>query len=38
VVAAPELDAGSGVAGLTLLIGGVMVLRGGRRKLGPAAG
>jgi hypothetical protein len=32
VVAAPELDAGNAAAGLTLLIGAVMVLRGARRK------
>jgi len=32
VVAAPELDAGSAAAGLTLLIGGIVMLRGARRK------
>jgi hypothetical protein len=33
VVAAPEIDAASAVAGLTLMIGGLAVLRGRRRKI-----
>jgi hypothetical protein len=33
VVAAPEMDAASAVAGLTLMIGGLAVLRGRRRKV-----
>lgn len=32
-VAAPEIDAASAVAGLTLMIGGLAVLRGRRTKL-----
>jgi hypothetical protein len=32
VVAAPEIDAASAVAGLTLMIGGLAVLRGRRNK------
>jgi hypothetical protein len=35
-VAAPEIDAASAVAGLTLMIGGVAVLRG-RRKTNTAS-
>ena len=33
VVAAPEIDAASAVAGLTLMIGGLAVLRGRRSKM-----
>jgi hypothetical protein len=33
VVAAPEIDAASAVAGLTLMIGGLAVLRGRRSKI-----
>jgi hypothetical protein len=36
VVAAPEIDAASAVAGMTLLIGGLAVLRGRRSKIGIA--
>jgi hypothetical protein len=36
VVAAPEIDAASAVAGMTLLIGGLAVLRGRRSKIGVA--
>jgi hypothetical protein len=36
VVSAPELDPSSAIAGLTLLMGGLAVLRGGRRAHGPA--
>jgi hypothetical protein len=32
-VAAPEMDAGSAAAGLTLMIGGLAVLRGRRSKM-----
>jgi hypothetical protein len=32
-VAAPEIDAASAVAGLTLMIGGLAVLRGRRSKI-----
>jgi hypothetical protein len=32
-VAAPEIDAGSAAAGLTLMIGGLAVLRGRRGKI-----
>jgi hypothetical protein len=32
VVAAPEIDAASAVAGLTLMVGGLAVLRGRRSK------
>jgi hypothetical protein len=32
-VAAPEIDAASAVAGLTLMIGGLAVLRGRRNKI-----
>jgi hypothetical protein len=35
-VAAPEIDAASAVAGLTLMIGGLAVLRGRRSKIGIA--
>jgi hypothetical protein len=35
-VAAPEIDAASAVAGLTLMIGGLAVLRGRRSKIGTA--
>jgi hypothetical protein len=35
-VAAPEIDAASAVAGLTLMIGGLAVLRGRRSKIGVA--
>jgi hypothetical protein len=33
VVAAPEIDAASAVAGLTLMIGGLAVLRGRRSRI-----
>jgi hypothetical protein len=33
VVAAPEMDAASAVAGLTLMVGGLAVLRGRRSKV-----
>ena len=36
VVSAPELDPSSAMAGLTLLLGGLAVLRGGRRTHGSA--
>jgi hypothetical protein len=36
VVSAPELDPSTAMAGLTLLLGGLAVLRGGRRAHGPA--
>jgi hypothetical protein len=36
VVAAPEIDAASAVAGLTLMIGGLAVLRGRRSKIAVA--
>jgi hypothetical protein len=36
-VAAPEIDAASAVAGLTLMIGGLAVLRGRRGKISKAA-
>jgi hypothetical protein len=36
VVAAPEIDAASAVAGLTLMIGGLVVLRGRRGKIAVA--
>lgn len=36
VVAAPEIDAASAVAGLTLMIGGLAVLRGRRIKIAKA--
>jgi hypothetical protein len=36
VVSAPELDPSSAIAGLTLLMGGLAVLRGSRRVHGPA--
>jgi hypothetical protein len=36
VVSAPEIDPSSAIAGLTLLFGGLVVLRGGRRAHGPA--
>jgi hypothetical protein len=36
VVAAPEMDAASAVAGLTLMIGGLAVLRGRRSKVAKA--
>ena len=36
VVAAPEIDAASAVAGLTLLVGGLAVLRGRRSKIANA--
>ena len=36
-VAAPEIDAASAVAGLTLMIGGLAVLRGRRSKISKAA-
>jgi hypothetical protein len=36
-VAAPEIDAASAVAGLTLMIGGLAVLRGRRSKIAQAA-
>ena len=36
VVAAPEIDAASAVAGLTLMVGGLAVLRGRRSKLAKA--
>ena len=36
VVAAPEIDATSAVTGLTLMIGGLTVLRGRRRKIAKA--
>jgi hypothetical protein len=36
VVSAPELDPSSALAGFTLLMGGLAVLRGGRRTHGPA--
>ena len=36
-VAAPEIDAASAVAGLTLMIGGLAVLRGRRNKISKAA-
>jgi hypothetical protein len=35
-VAAPEIDAASAVAGLTLMIGGLAVLRGRRNKISKA--
>jgi hypothetical protein len=35
-VAAPEIDAASAVAGLTLMIGGLAVLRGRRSKVSKA--
>jgi hypothetical protein len=35
-VAAPEIDAASAVAGLTLMIGGLAVLRGRRSKIAKA--
>jgi hypothetical protein len=35
-VAAPEIDAASAVAGLTLMIGGLTVLRGRRVKIAKA--
>ncbi len=35
-VAAPEIDAASAVAGLTLMIGGLAVLRGRRTKIATA--
>jgi hypothetical protein len=38
VVSAPEMDPSSAIAGLTLLLGGLAVLRGGRRAHGPAIG
>lgn len=37
-VAAPEIDAASTVAGLTLMIGGLAVLRGRRGKIAVANG
>lgn len=37
-VAAPEIDAASAVAGLTLMIGGLAVLRGRRSKIVAKAG
>jgi hypothetical protein len=36
VASAPEIDPSSAIAGLTLLLGGLAVLRGGRRAHGPA--
>jgi hypothetical protein len=36
VVAAPEIDAASAVAGLTLMFGGLAVLRGRRSKIAKA--
>lgn len=36
VVAAPEMDAASAIAGLTLMIGGLAVLRGRRSKVAKA--
>jgi hypothetical protein len=36
VVAAPEIDPGSAIAGLTLMIGGLAVLRGRRSKIANA--
>jgi hypothetical protein len=36
VVAAPEINAASAVAGLTLMIGGLAVLRGRRSKIAKA--
>jgi hypothetical protein len=36
VVSAPEIDPSSAMAGLTLLVGGLAVLRGSRRAHGPA--
>jgi LPXTG-motif cell wall-anchored protein len=33
IVAAPEMDASSAIAGLTLMVGGLAVLRGRRRKV-----
>jgi hypothetical protein len=36
VVAAPEMDAASAVAGLTLMVGGLAVLRGRRSKVAKA--
>jgi len=36
VVAAPEIDAASAVAALTLMAGGLAVLRGRRRKIAAA--
>jgi hypothetical protein len=37
-VAAPEIDAASAVAGLTLMIGGLAVLRGRRSNISTAKG
>jgi hypothetical protein len=36
VVAAPEIDAASAVAGLTFMVGGLAVLRGRRSKIAKA--
>jgi hypothetical protein len=36
VVAAPEIDAASAVAGLTLMVGGLAMLRGRRSKIAKA--
>ncbi len=33
IVAAPEMDAASAIAGLTLMVGGLAVLRGRRSKI-----